>query len=416
MSESCAAATTVSVGPDWSQWPTRVLGHADPTSIAHRAGSYRIISPEQTWHAVQPMLELAGITRVADLTWLDDLGIPTVQAVRPASVTLSVSQGKAATYRAAQVSAVMESLETWHAENVTPDLFSMRTTDIAAALTYDPAHLLLSARSIYHPGAKLDWMTATTLMTGRQTWVPWEAVLVNAAVENRWDPPMFSMDTTGLASGNSYWEASLHGLYEVMERHAMAAGEPGSTLFEVPLDDVADSGCAELVDMIYRAGSELKIARTDTWDGFPCFTAEICSPMLGVPFSGFGLHHDPNVALSRAITEAAQSRLTAISGAREDLAPALYHRFARVHAYGPLRPTMLHLPTAEPTPWHVPDTDSLSELLASAATAVAARSGTEPLAVVCDIAGSCVPVVKVIAPGLTASHGSPMRTPLQESA
>ncbi|VBA36062.1 hypothetical protein LAUMK13_00975 [Mycobacterium innocens] len=199
----------MSVGPDWSQCPTRVLGNADPTSIARRAGTYRIISPEQTWQAVQPMLESAGITRVADLTWLDDLGIPTVQAVRPASLTLSVSQGKATTYRAAQVSAVMESLETWHAENVTPDLFSMTTRDIAAALTYDPAQLLLSARSIYHPGAKLDWMTATTLLTGRQTWVPWEAVLVNAAVHNRWDPPMFSMDTTGLASGNSYWEASL---------------------------------------------------------------------------------------------------------------------------------------------------------------------------------------------------------------
>ncbi|MCV7075980.1 YcaO-like family protein [Mycobacterium szulgai] len=410
MSE-CALAT---VGPDWSQWPTRVLGHADPTTIAHRAGTYRIISPEQTWQAVQPMLRPAGITRVADLTWLDDLGIPTVQAVRPASLTLSVSQGKAATYRAAQVSAVMESLEIWHAENVTPELFSMSATEIAHALTYDPAQLLRPARSFYHPGARLHWMTATTLLTGRQTWVPWEAVLVNAAVENRWDPPLFSMDTTGLASGNSYWEASLHALYEVMERHAMAAGVPGTTLFEVPLDDVAGSRCAELIDLIHQAGSELKIARTDTWDGFYCFTAELCSRMLGVPFSGFGLHHDPNVALSRAITEAAQSRLTAISGAREDLSPALYHRFARVHAYGPLRPTMRQLPAAEPTPWHVSGTGSLSDLLATAATAVAAVSGTEPLAVVCNLAGSCVPVVKVLAPGLTAAHGSPMRTPLQE--
>ncbi|MCV7199628.1 YcaO-like family protein [Mycobacterium angelicum] len=412
MSE-CALAT---VGPDWSQWPTRILGHADPTTIAHRAGSYRIISPEQTWQAVQPMLRPAGITRVADLTWLDDLGIPTVQAVRPASLTLSVSQGKAATYCAAQVSAVMESLEIWHAENATPELFSMSTTEIAHTLTYDPAQLLRPARSFYHPGARLHWMTATTLLTGRQTWVPWEAVLVNATVENRWDPPVFSMDTTGLASGNSYWEASLHALYEVMERHAMAAGIAGATLFEVPLDDVADSRCAELVDMIHRAGSELKIARTDTWDGFYCFTAELCSRLLGVPFSGFGFHHDPNVALSRAITEAAQSRLTAISGAREDLSPALYHRFARVHAYGPLRPTMRQLPAAEPTPWHVSDSGSLSDLLATAATAVAARSGTEPLAVVCDLAGSCVPVVKVLAPGLTAAHGSPLRIPLQELA
>ncbi|EUA90896.1 hypothetical protein I551_2693 [Mycobacterium ulcerans str. Harvey] len=42
------------------------------------------------------------------------------------------------------------------------------------------------------------------------------------------------------------------------------------------------------------------------------------------------------------------------------------------------------------------------------------RSGTEPLAVVCEFADACVPVVKVIAPGLPASIASPMRTPLQE--
>ncbi|SOJ53741.1 hypothetical protein MSIMFB_01240 [Mycobacterium simulans] len=64
---------------------------------------------------------------------------------------------------------------------------------------------------------------------------------------------MFAMDTTGLASGNSYHEATLHGLYEIIERHAIASAEPGSTLFEVPLDDVADSDCVQLVEMICRA-------------------------------------------------------------------------------------------------------------------------------------------------------------------
>ncbi|VBA57828.1 YcaO-like family protein [Mycobacterium attenuatum] len=401
-------------GPDWSHWPARVLGHADPTTIGHRAGTCRIISPDQTWQAVQPALEPAGITRVADLTWLDDLGIPTVQAVRPASLTLSVSQGKATTYRAAQVSAVMESLENWHVENITPNLLSRSTTDLAHELTYDPAELNRPAGSFYHAGAKLDWMTATTLLTGRRTFVPWLATVVNVVVSDCWGPPMFGMDTTGLASGNSYHEATLHGLYEVMERHGMASAQPGSTLFEVPLDDLARSECAELVEMVHRAGSELRVARIDSWDGFYCFAAEITSPMTEIPFSGSGLHHDPNVALSRAITEAAQSRLTAISGAREDLPSAIYHRFARVHTYAPARRSIQSMPSAPATPWHVDYSDSLVDLLAAAATAVAGRSGVEPLAVVCDFDRACVPVVKVIAPGLSASIHSPMRTPLQE--
>ncbi|KAA1249615.1 hypothetical protein F0Q45_14210 [Mycobacterium simiae] len=407
-------STDALIGPDWTHWPARVLGHADPTTIGHRAGTHRIISPDRTWQAVQPLLERAGITRVADLTWLDDLGIPTVQAVRPASLTLSVSQGKATTYRAAQVSAVMESLENWHAENITPDLLSTATTDLAAELTYDPAHLNRPAGSFYHLGAKLDWMTATTLLTGRRTFVPWLAVLVNVAVSDSWGPPIFGMDTTGLASGNSYYEATLHALYEIMERHGMATAEPGTTLFEVPLDDVARSQCAELVEMIQQAGSALQVARIDSWDGFYCFAAEITSPMMEVPFSGSGLHHDPNVALARAITEAAQSRLTAISGAREDLPSAIYQRFARVHTFAPARRSMRSMPSAEPTPWHIEYTDSLADLLASAATVITTRSGIEPLAVVCDFADACVPVVKAIAPGLSASIISPLRTPLQE--
>lgn len=416
MLERCGLDTSTLVGPDWSMWPARALCDADPTTICHRVGTHRVISPDQTWLAVQDVLEAAGITRVADLTWLDDLGIPTVQAVRPASLTLSVSQGKAATYRAAQVSAVMESLENWHAENVRPDLFCTATSDLAATLTYDPAQLRRPSGSLYHPGAALDWMTATTLLTGRRTWVPWAVVAVNVAVSDIWDPPMFSVDTTGLASGNSYHEATLHGLYEIMERYAMATGESGSTMFRVPLDHVAHSDCAELVEMIYRAGSELQIARIDAWDGFYCFAAELTSPMAEVAFSGSGLHHDPDVALSRAITEAAQSRLTAISGAREDLPMTIYHRFARVHTYAPLRRSMQSMPNAESMPWRIECSDSLGDLLVSAATAVASRSGTEPLAVVCDLAGSCVPVVKVVAPGLTAMASSPMRTPLDASA
>lgn len=414
MSKSLGAGRPT--GPDWSYWPMRSLGSTDPATIGYRQGTHRIISPDQTWLAVQPLLEHAGITRVADLTWLDDLGIPTVQAVRPASLTLSVSQGKASTYRAAQVSAVMESLEMWHVENVTPDLWSTTAQDLASTLSYDPAQLRRPPGSLYHRRAKLDWMVATTLLTGRQTWLPWTAVLINVAILDRWAAPMFAMDSSGLASGNSYDEATLHAVYEIMERHAISTAVPGATLFEVPLDDVAGSDSAHLVEMICHAGNELRIARIDKWDGYYSFAVELTSRMAELPFTGFGLHHDPNVALSRAITEAAQSRLTAISGAREDIPSAIYHRFARMHTYAAIRPPIRQLPAAAPTAWQVPANNSLPDLVASAARAVAAEAGDEPLAVVCNFDGGCVPVVKVIAPGLMSSTASPMRTPLARSA
>lgn len=351
---------------------------------------------------------------MADLTWLDNLGIPTVQAVRPASLTVSVSQGKATSYRAAQVSAVMESLEYWHAENATADLWFTSTDDLNSALTYDPGLLSRPPGSFYHRGAKLDWMVATTLLTGRRTWVPWSVVAVDVSVNDRWGPPMFTVHTQGLAAGNSYYEAALHGLYEIMERHAMGTAVAGSTMWEVRPQDLDGADGTDLVDRVHRAGSELRIARLDVWKGYYCFAAELISPTSSVQFGGSGLHHDPNVALSRAITEAAQSRLTAISGTREDLPSTIYERLAEAPAVTSAR-TETHIPVATPTSWRAPSTDSLPALVTAAATAVAERTGIEPVAVVCDFPGACVPVVKVVAPGLSLSSiASPMRTPLQE--
>lgn len=59
-----------------------------------RRGTHRLVPPEVTWERIRPILRTLGITRVADVTGLDDVGIPVHQAIRPASHTLSVSQGK----------------------------------------------------------------------------------------------------------------------------------------------------------------------------------------------------------------------------------------------------------------------------------------------------------------------------------
>lgn len=411
-----SASPHTRTGPDWSHWPARQLGKTATDTISDYHGTHRLIGPEETWHAIEPLLDRAGITRVADLTWLDDIGIPTAQAVRPASLVLSASQGKGTSYRAAQISAVMEAMECWHAENVTPDLAATSAHDLGSELAYDPAQLDRPKGSLYHPRARIDWMAATTLLTGRPTWVPWASVAVNTQVHNTWSPPMFEMNTTGLASGNSYDEAALHATYEVMERHAMAKAEAGSTMFSVPIDQISTSTCGDLVDRIYAAGSQLRIARLDVWPDHPCFAAELTSAATEVVFHGSGLHHDPTVALSRAVTEAAQSRLTAISGSREDLSAAIYERLARIHSFRPTHRAVCDIPSASTTHWETTAPNSLPELLLQAGQAVFDRSGTEPLAIVCDFDAACVPVVRIVCPNLTAAATSPMRSTLKESA
>ncbi len=101
-----------------------------------------------------------------------------------------------------------------------------------------------------------------------------------------------------------------------------------------------------------RRGTMWTLPRIVIWDGY-CFAAELTRD-AGGDLRRVSGYHDPNVALSRAITEAAQSRITAISGAREDLPSAIYHRFGRVHTYAKARKTSLRLNRARPTPWRVP--------------------------------------------------------------
>ncbi|MFE3159315.1 hypothetical protein [Streptomyces sp. NPDC059221] len=83
-------------------------------------GTVRARRPEQTWQAVAGHLPEYGITRVADLTGLDVIGLPVWTAIRPASRTLSTSQGKGASDLLAKLSAVMEAIELWHVEQPLP--------------------------------------------------------------------------------------------------------------------------------------------------------------------------------------------------------------------------------------------------------------------------------------------------------
>src|SRR5579863_1773090 len=87
------------------------------TAIRHRAGTYRAVSPADTWSRISSGLHNFGITRVTDITDLDEIGIPTVVAYRPDGTTVAVSIGTGLDPMQARVSAAMESIEAWHAEN-----------------------------------------------------------------------------------------------------------------------------------------------------------------------------------------------------------------------------------------------------------------------------------------------------------
>src|SRR5687768_13787505 len=71
-------------------------------------GTVRSRDPAATLALLLPHLPRFGITRLANVTGLDRVGIPVYQAIRPNSRGLSLSQGKGIDATAAKVSALME--------------------------------------------------------------------------------------------------------------------------------------------------------------------------------------------------------------------------------------------------------------------------------------------------------------------
>jgi YcaO-like protein with predicted kinase domain len=391
-----------------------VPAQPDADRVRFTDGTHRVCPPEETWARVQPLLALAGVTRVADLTWLDTVGIPTWQAVRPLSLTLSVSQGKGASHPAARVSAVMESLETWHAEYVPPALVARSAREIAGELSYDPENLGLAAGSVYSDGARIDWAAAEGVVTGRHTWVPVASVLLDTTVGTTWCPPLFEASTNGLASGNTVREAMLHGLYELLERDSRMRCLETARARLLDVDSVRHPGCRELVRRLTRGDNSLRVLDVTVHDRLPCFVAQLGSRGLLMTFAGAGCHLDPVVALSRALTEAAQSRLTVISGAREDIRPSTYRRIGRPLEARREDPPRLGVPVTSVRFDRHRDTSTMSveRDVAFLAARVTDLTGVEPVAAPLHRPGSDLPVVRVLAPGLAFDPSLDHRMPL----
>nr|WP_285691742.1 YcaO-like family protein [Actinoplanes sp. NBRC 103695] len=301
-------------------------------------GTHRTRAPEETWEWIQPVVPMVGITRVADVTWLDTIGISVYQAIRPNSWSLSVSQGKGLTPLLARISAVMESIETWHAER--PQLPSTPATirEMSPSLGYRPERLTLAARNYLHEDCRVDWLPAKQLATGSPTHVPAQLLNLDSRLSHTWSPPLFRPSSNGLASGNNTDEALLHGMYEVIERDATAravdssrADDDWSRPREVDLSTVDAPSLRSLLDLFARAKVNVRARLLPSPTSVPTFDALIWDDAFPVSFRGMGTHLDATVALSRGLTEAAQSRLTAIAGSRDDIG-ALPYRSAGMPA------------------------------------------------------------------------------------
>lgn len=295
----------------------------------YQYGTQRLISPERTLARITPILPKVGITRCLDITGLDCIGIPVFSAARPHSTILQLSSGKGVTATHARCSALMESIELHHAENLQPERIAAWSSERTLRDAHGSDALLPHADcpgfsgTLFHDALRQPWVEAIDLLHDRPLLIP-------AAAAYFCEPGFCRTTTNGLASGNHPVEASLHALYELIERDAVSQLSNAQGVLKirdrvgvVRLDTVQHAPLAELIEKIHVAGSDLvlmavpaRVAVHVFWAVLIDQTTQTAVAALNV---GFGAHTDPTIAACRAVTEAAQSRLIFIHGGREDI-------------------------------------------------------------------------------------------------
>ncbi len=279
----------------------------------------RAATPEDTLHRAEGKLPAAGITRIADITQLDRVGIPVFSCIRPTAEmgAVSVYNGKGATPLAARVSAMMEGIERFSGEAGDREMRYFRYEEfVNGTLVLDPNHLILPFSA--DPSGTLPWVEGYDLITEEPILVPAQAVFHPLSSPY---PPLFRTSTNGLASGNTLEEAVFHALTEVIERDAWSLVE---ILHNAgPRITATDEGTVgSLLEQFRHAEIEVQLRDITSDLGIPTIAAVADDVLLKDPALltiGMGTHTSATIAAIRALTEVAQSRLTQIHGAREDI-------------------------------------------------------------------------------------------------
>lgn len=295
--------------------------------------THRAIPPERTIANVEGKLRKAGVTRIAEITHLDRLGIPVYSAIRPGAAegAVSIYAGKGATKSQAKASAMMEAFERYSAEINVEDAQMFETGlygEMEGAI--NPETLILPQQSYKADTTRLDWVKTVDVTDDEEYLAP-----VNAIYHPyipRGGAVLFKSNTNGLASGNRIEEAVYHGITEVVERDAWSIFEAKKKCRgEVVCDGTENPLIRDMLHKFDQSEIEVKLLDLTADVDITTIAAVADDTVLRDPALlslGVGTHLNPEVAVIRALTEVAQSRATQIHGTREDTNRAVFMRKA----------------------------------------------------------------------------------------
>ena len=268
--------------------------------------------------------ERYGISRVAELTGLDAIGLPVYSCVRALSATISIHSGKGLDPQASRAGAIIEAIEFEIAENPKGPFRLANALQIPAEDRVELIDCFPSRSSTINDMVALAWEEMTNVSNGAAKFVPSDLVWMVNRIK---DQPLLyvQMGSNGLASGGTLEDAILSGLYEIIERDAWTLHQwmldiHGVLPKRTPLIDLSPR-LETVARRIENARVRLHLFDITTDYRVPVFSAVLLDLNGNVAgtFGGFGCHLNAEIAAIRAITEAAQARCCYISGARDDL-------------------------------------------------------------------------------------------------
>lgn len=288
-------------------------------AVLKRNSSIRCVPAAITLSHAKAWAETAGISRVTDITRLDRIGLPVYAAIRPRAASDAVTYGKGLLPIDAQVGAYMEAIEFYFAEPSSGKVTVRWGTPREVAGGGGRTDAILDFNPILNRRINLDGplllAVGHDVDSGMECLLPAELVYHPAPdVGQR----LFGSSTNGLASGNSVLEASLHALLEVIERDIWSFEFLRDSAQPVKPDSLP-SIHGRIIEQARAAGLHFIVKYVNNHYGLPFFSVFLYENGRGCEKffnGGWGCHYRKEIALTRALCEAAQSRLAVIHGAR----------------------------------------------------------------------------------------------------
>ncbi|WOS65337.1 YcaO-like family protein [Sinorhizobium fredii] len=356
------------------------------------------------------------VTRIADITPLDVLGIPVFATVTPLARDLTTHLGKGVDKETARVSAIMESIERVCAEEFGCQSRHATYLELKASGAYaaDPLSFDLPPLTRYRPDSGIEWVEGWEFISARPIWVPADLAR-SPAKEGILD----QVDTNGLAAGFTRGRAVRSAILEVVERDAVSqhhffeqygqAGDAGPVGRRIDLDSLPPAQRA-LAERAREANLELILDDLTSDLEIPVIASTLidpsfCSAAGPMPLivAGWGADLLAGAAVTHAILEAFQSRLGVIHGARDSYNQVPFSRRASLSAPGV--PATVHdfstIPNVD-----LPDLESEFEFVLERLTSAGLTQ-----VIVIDLSRKSLglPVVRVRVPGLSLFTVDPRR-------